>query len=118
LKTVLSDPTSKSITDSSLSVTIKNPCLAANGNTMIAGTVSTMTTAALSSTSVTQTLTNFKDTASNANGGNGYTLCGARTFTLTPTYSFISFNSATNVVTLSGTVPADQGSSPYTITVR
>lgn len=85
---------------------------------MIAGSVSPMITSALSSTSVTQTLTNFKDSASNANSGDGYTLCGARTFTLTPSsYTFISLNVATNVITLSGTVPTDANFSPYSFTI-
>lgn len=117
LKTVLSDPTSKTISDSSLSVTIKNPCLQSNGNTMIVGTANTMTTSALSSTTVTQTLTPFKDSASNANSGDGYTLCGARTASLSPSKPFLSIDTATNVITLSGTVLADTAGSPYTISV-
>ena len=115
LKTTLNDPNANTITDSSLSITIINPCLNSNGNTMIAVSIGSMTTTAQSATAVTLSLTKFKDSASNANSGDGYTLCGARTTTLSPTKSFLSVNTATNVVTLSGTVNADVGS--YTITV-
>jgi hypothetical protein len=82
---------------------------------MVVGTVSSMTTSALSNTAVTQTLTKFKDNASLANSGDGYTLCGARTATLSPTKSFLSIDTTTNIVTLLSTALTDLGS--YSITV-
>ena len=64
---------------------------------------------------VTQTLT-ATDTASSAGLGDGVTLCGARSYSISPTiYPFLSLNMAT--MTLVSTDTADITLSPVTITV-
>ncbi len=76
-----------------------------------------MITSALSVTAVTRVLTEWKDSASSLNGGLGYTLCGARSFTLVSGFlpSFLTLTGTT--LTLLSTVITDVGSYP-SVTIK
>ena len=93
------------------SVTIVDPCTAANLNTIATGTVAAMTTSALSPTAVTQTLTAQTDSASTT--ANIASMCGGSTFTLvagTFSASYLSLSGTT--LTLLSTALSDVGSYP------
>ena len=90
------------------SITIVDPCTLANGNSIATDTVDDMTTSALSTTAVTQTLTARTDSASFTAGI--ASMCGASTFTLVAgTYDASYLSISGNTLTLLGTSLSDIG---------
>lgn len=106
--TALNNSPVSSVTQTQL-VTIIDPCTLANGNSIpTATTVTSMTTSALSTTAVTQTLTPATDLAS-TNAGIA-SMCGASTFTLVAgTYSSTYLSLSGTTLTLLSTALADVG---------
>lgn len=67
----------------------------AQKNTITPSTISTMTTSVKASNQpVNQTWSAFTDAYSLAKGTDGYTLCGARTYSFSPAYSWLTLTTS------------------------
>jgi hypothetical protein len=112
LKTLLSNTALSNVLQTQ-AVLIKDPCTLTNLNAITPGIVTPMTTSALSTTAVTQTLSYWQNTASataTSINGSVLSMCGASTFTLVGgTYAASYFSLTGTTLTLLSTAIGDVG---------